>query len=219
MLSQPRPVANSNASTTLDRQTDAVDLKKAALPAVVDRRQLLGSLAGLLVCYAASSAVSAQAAEAPVKAPLTDYLINGMPLSPRFYGLQGQEIKPMPYKGELCEGGALNVITTAVNNIRSTYPEGKLPPGTICTLYIYTGTNTRPAATLVLPNVPGGVSRDTMREFLSSPEGSAAISTLARVRVDIPFINGRPGNVEFTDPKVRKVIIGVELPLEIPPAK
>ena len=118
----------------------------------------------------------------------------------------------MPYRGELCEGGALNVITTAVNNIRATYPEGRFPPGTICTLYIHTWNNARPAATLVLPNVPGGVSRETMSEFLSSPEGNAAISTLARMRVDIPFINGRPGNMEFTDPKVRRVSIGVELP-------
>ena len=207
MLSQPRPVANSNASTTLDRQTDAVDLNKPALPNVLSRRGFFESLAGgMLVC---SAAAGAETAPAPKVAP-PPYTINGMPHSPRFYGLQGQEIKPIPYRGELCEGGALNLITTAVNNIKEQNPT--LPPGTIYTLYIYTGNNTRPAATLVLPNVPRGVSRETMREFLSSPEGNAAISTLARMRVDIPFNNGRPGNMEFTDPKVRRVSIGVELP-------
>lgn len=208
MLSQPRPAANNNPSTTPDRQTDVVDLNKAALPNVLSRRGFFESLAGVLVC---STAAGADTAPAPIVAP-PPYTINGMPHSPRFYGLHGQEIKPTPYRGELCEGGALNVITTAVNNIKEKNPT--LPPGTIYTLYIHTGNNTRPAATLVLPNVPGGVSRDTMREFLSSPEGSAAISTLARMRVDIPFINGRPGNVEFTDPKVRRVSIGIELPPE-----
>ena len=206
MLSQPSPVANNNLSPTPDRPTNTADLNNAALPATVGRRDFLKVLTGVLVC---STAAGADTTLAPQVAPLP-YTINGMPHSPRFYGLQGQEIKPMPYRGELCEGGALNVITTAVNKIKEQNPT--LPPGTIYTLYIHTGNNTRPAATLVLPNVPRGVSRETMREFLSSPEGSAAISTLARVQVDIPFIRGRPGNVMFTDPKVKTVSIGVELP-------
>jgi|GEM_PF-4897759 len=204
MLSQPRPVANNNLSTTPDRPTDEADLNNAAL---VGRRDFFKSLAGVLVC---STAAGAETAPAPKVAP-PPYTINGMPHSPRFYGLQGEDIKPIPYRGELCDGGALNLITTAVNNIKEQNPT--LPPGTIYTLYIHTGNNTKPSVTVVLPpNVPGRVSRETMREFLSSPEGNAAISTLARMRVDIPFINGRPGNMEFTDPKVRRVSIGVELP-------
>ena len=206
MLSQENKAANSNAIKTLKGPTDAADLNKAELPATVNRRDFLKGVAGMLVC---SAAAGAETAPAP-KVALPPYTINGMPHSPRFYGLQGEDIKPIPYRGELREGGALNVITTAVNNIKELNPT--LPPGTIYTLYIHTGNNTRPAATLVLPNVPGGVSRETMREFLSSPEGNAAISTLARMRVDIPFINGRPGNMKFTDPKVRRVSIGVELP-------
>ncbi len=206
MLSQPSPVANNNLSPTPDRPTNTADLNNAALPATVGRRDFLRALTGVLVC---STAAGADTTLAPQVAP-PPYTINGMPHSPRFYGLQGQEIKPIPYRGELCEGGALNLITTAVNKIKEQNPT--LPPGTIYTLYIHTWNNARPAATLVLPNVPGGVSRETMREFLSSPEGSAAISTLARVQVDIPFIRGRPGNVMFTDPKVKTVSIGVELP-------
>lgn len=208
MPSQPSPVANNNLSPTPDRPTNTADLNNAALPATVGRRDFLKALTGVLVC---STAAGADTTLAPQVAPLP-YTINGMPHSPRFYGLQGQEIKPMPYRGELCEGGALNVITTAVNNIKAMNPG--LPPGTIYTLYIHTWNNARPAATLVLPNVPGGVSRDTMREFLSSPEGNAAISTLARMQVDISFIRGRPGTVMFTDPKVKTVSIGVELPAE-----
>ncbi len=206
MLSQPRPVANNNLSTTPDRQTDAVDLNKAALTATVGRRDFFKALTGVLVC---STAAGADTTLDPQVAPLP-YTINGMPHSPRFYGVHGQEITPIPYRGELCEGGALNVITTAVNKIKEQNPT--LPPGTIYTLYIHTRNNDKPSVTLVLPNVPGGVSRDTMREFLSSPEGNAAISTLARMQVDIPFIDGLPGSVMFTDPKVKRVSIGIELP-------
>lgn len=206
MLSQPRPAANNNPSTTPDRQTDAVDLNKAALTATVGRRDFLKALTGVLVC---STAAGADPTPDPKVAP-PPYTINGMPHSPRFYGLQGQDIKPTPYRGELCEGGALNLITTAVNNIKE--QNQTLPLGTIYTLYIYTKDNDKPSVTVVLPNVPRGVSRDTMKEFLISPGGKAAISILARMQVDIPFINGRPGNVEFTDPKLGRVIIGIELP-------
>ena len=218
MLNQLRH-ANNNLSTTSDRPTDAADLSTAALTATGDRRSFIASLAGLLVGATATNTVSAQPPVAPVVAPLIQYDISGMLHSPRFYNPHGVETRPRAYTGPLEAGGALNVITTAVNNIRATHPGGRFPPGTICTLSIYTGNNRMPDATLVLPNVPERVNRDTMREFLGSIGGRLAIGALAPMRVDIPLQNNNlPGNLSFTDREVRAVRINVILPPAIPPA-
>ena len=200
MLSQPRPVANNNLSTTLDRQTDAVDLKKAALPAMVDRRDFLKALTGVLVCSNAASMVSAEPPK-PTQQTLTE--INGMPYSAKFYGDRGQEIGVGEYRGPISRGGALNVLVMATDKIS---PDRKLPDGMELRLRIYIGTDTMPSTNTPLPVVPREVNGETLGRFLASRAGRDAIAALQKEPVDIPIGSNRlPGNLTFIDPDVRSV--------------
>ncbi len=200
MLSQPRPVANNNLSTTLDRQTDAVDLKKAALPAMVDRRDFLKALTGVLVCSTAASMVSAEPPK-PTQQTLSE--ISGMPYSAKFYGDRGQEIGVGEYRGSISRGGALNVLVMATDKIS---PDRKLPDGMELRLRIYKGESLTPDTNILVPVVPSWVTEQKLKAFLASTDGRSAIAALQKEPVHIPIGSNRlPGNLTFIDPDVRSV--------------